>query len=61
MVFMFYLPLKTNTVIHFKVDPNRLLPDTCQLILAKDAAEKLALFRILEVYILFSFLIVLSQ
>jgi hypothetical protein len=55
MVFMFYLPLKTNTV---RVGRNRLPPDTCQLILAEDAVEKLAHFRILEVHILFSFLIV---
>jgi len=61
MVFTFYLTLETNTVTNFKVGPNHLLPDTCKHILAKDAVEKLALFRILEVHILFSFLIVLSQ
>jgi len=61
MVFVFYLPLKTNTVTNFKIGRNHLLPDTCQLILAKDAVEKLALFGILEVHISFSFLIVLPQ
>ena len=58
---MYYLSLKTNTVRNFKVGGNRLLPDTCQRILAKDEVGKSALFRISEVHFLFSFRIVLPQ